>query len=61
MSPATLPTLLLLIGAVLQLQNQMAYSDDTTRVKDTTRFISLEKVDKPSDEVRQLLEKVIMP
>ena len=48
-------------GAVLQTQNQMIYSDGTNRVKDTTRFISLEKMETLPDEVRQLLERVVMP
>ena len=48
-------------GAVLQIQNKMIYSDGTTRVKDTTDFISLEKVETLPDEVRQLMEKVVMP
>ena len=48
-------------GTVLQIQNQMAYSDGKTIVKDTTRFISLEKVDKLPVEVQELWNKIIMP
>lgn len=48
-------------GAVLQIQNQMTYSDGSTFVKDTTRFVSREKVDSLPEEVRQYLESVIMP
>lgn len=48
-------------GAVLQIQNQATYSDGTTRVKDTTRFLSIEKVERIPDEVRQILEQVVMP
>ena len=48
-------------GAVLQIQGKMIYSDSMTRIKDTTRFISLEEVETLPDEVRQILEKVVMP
>jgi len=48
-------------GTVLQTQNQMTYSDGTTHVKDTTWFISIEKVDSLPEEVREILDQVIMP
>jgi hypothetical protein len=48
-------------GKVLQVQSQMEYEDGTSLTKGTTRFVSLEKVDVLPDEVRQLLEMVIMP
>lgn len=48
-------------GAVLQIQDQMDYADGTHRIKDTTRFVSLEKVETLPDEVRQLLDKIAMP
>ena len=48
-------------GAVLQVQNQMVYTDGTTRVKDTMRFLSLEKVEALPEEVQQLLDQIIMP
>jgi hypothetical protein len=48
-------------GTVLQTQNQMTYSDGTTHVKDTTWFISIEKVDSLPEEVRRILDQVIMP
>jgi hypothetical protein len=48
-------------GTVLQIQNQMTYSDGTTRIKETTRFLSIEKVERLPEEVRQYLEGVIMP
>jgi hypothetical protein len=48
-------------GAVLQIQNKMIYSDGTTQVTDTTSFISLEKMEALPDEVRQLLDKIVMP
>ena len=48
-------------GVVLQIQNKMIYSDGTTQVTDTTSFISLEKMEALPDEVRQLLEKIVMP
>ena len=50
-----------LTGAVLQLQSRMTYADGTTRIKDTTSFISLEKTEDLSEEARQLLDKIIMP
>ena len=50
-----------LTGAVLQLQSRMTYADGTTRIKDTTSFISPEKTEDLSEEARQLLDKIIMP
>jgi len=48
-------------GKVLQVQSQMEYEDGTSLTKGTTRFVSLEKVDVLPDEVRQLLEQIVMP
>jgi hypothetical protein len=48
-------------GKVIQAQNQLEYADGTSLIKGTTRFLSLTKVDILPDEVRQLLEKIIMP
>ncbi len=48
-------------GKVLQIQNGMTYTDGSLRVKTTTRFLSLERLASPSDEVRRLLEMIIMP
>lgn len=48
-------------GKVLQIQNKMVYADGSSRVRDTTRFISFEKVESLPDEVRQILEKVVIP
>ena len=48
-------------GEVLQTQGQMTYTDGSTRINSTTRFISVEKVERLPDDVRQILDQVIMP
>lgn len=48
-------------GTVLQTQGQMTYTDGSTRINSTTRFISIEKVEGLPDDVRQLLDQVMMP
>jgi hypothetical protein len=48
-------------GKVLQVQSRMEYTDGTSRLKDTTQFLSLTKVDALPDEVRQLLDEIVMP
>ena len=46
---------------VLQVQTKMTYTDETTKIKETTRFLTIEKVDNLPEEVSQLLGQVIMP
>ena len=48
-------------GKVLQTQNGMDYMDGSSRVKATTRFLSLEKVETPPQEILDLLAKVVAP
>ncbi|MDK2980497.1 MAG: hypothetical protein PWQ55_844 [Chloroflexota bacterium] len=46
---------------LLQVQNSLTYTDGTTHLSSTTRFLSIEKVGVLPEEVSQLLEQVIMP
>ncbi len=46
---------------LLQVQNSMIYTDGTTRVKGTTRFLSIEKVDSLPEEISRLMDQVVMP
>jgi len=48
-------------GKIVQIQNKMIYTDGTSRMRDTTRFLTLEQVAVLPEEVNQILEKVIMP
>jgi hypothetical protein len=48
-------------GTVLRIQDSMAYTDGSSRIKTTTRFLSLEKVETPPQEILDLLAKVIRP
>ncbi len=48
-------------GRVLQTQYRMEYSDGSSRIKTTTRYLALERVTAPSAEVQALLDKIIMP
>jgi len=48
-------------GTVLQIKNQVIYTDGTTRDTDSTRFVSLEPVDVLPEEVRSILDLVIIP
>jgi len=48
-------------GEVLQTQDEVTYMDGSTSINSTTRFISIEKVERLPDEVRQILDQVMMP
>jgi hypothetical protein len=48
-------------GGVLWIQNEVKYIDGTTRVKDTTHFFILEKVEILPAEVQGYLDQVVMP
>jgi hypothetical protein len=48
-------------GTVLQIQDRMEYTDGTSQIRDTTRFLSLEKVDSLPADVQQYLDQVVMP
>ncbi len=50
-----------LTGAVLQIQNQVIYTDGTSRDTDSTRFVSVESVDVLPEDVRSILDLVIIP
>jgi hypothetical protein len=46
---------------VLQVQNHMDYIDGTSKLKGTTRFLVLEKVNSLPEEVSEILESVVIP
>ena len=48
-------------GRVLQSQSVMFYVDGESRVRDTTVFRQLERVETPPSEVLQLLDQMILP
>ena len=48
-------------GRTLLVQNRMDYTDGTSRISSSTRFLTLEKVTTLPDEARKLLDSIVMP